>query len=62
MHELESERPFRVLELHHDLGVGIRSVNLDQGNVPVLLTLLASCLDIVIVEVFSATVRLIRGH
>ena len=32
MRELYLERPFRAQELHHALGVGIRSVNLDWGK------------------------------
>ena len=39
-----SQRPLRVEELRHALGVEIGSADLDLENVPALRTLLASCL------------------
>ena len=57
---LYSERPLRVNELRHALGVEIGSADLDPENVPTLRTLVASCLGLVTVEVSSSTVRLVH--
>jgi len=62
MLELYSEWPFRAQELHHVLEVDIGSVNLDQGNEPTLLTLLASSLGIFTVEVSLSTVVFASGQ
>ena len=55
-----SERPLRVEELCHAVGVEIGSVDLDPENVPALRTLLMSCLGLITVEASSLTVRLVR--
>jgi len=55
-----SERPLRAEELCHALGVEIGSVDLDPKDVPVLKTLLSSCLGLVVVEASSSTVRLVH--
>ena len=57
---LYSERPLRTMELCHALGVEIGSADLDPENVPVLRTLVASCLGLVTVEACSSTVRLVH--
>ena len=57
---LYSERPLRAEELCHALGVEIGSTDLDPENVPMLRTLLASCLGLVTVEASSSTVRLVH--
>ena len=57
---LYSERPLRANELCHALGVEIGSANLDPENVPVLRTLVASCLGLVTVEASSFAVRLVH--
>ena len=57
---LYSERPLRVQELCHALGVEIGSADLDLENVPALRILLASCLGLVTVEPSSSTVRLVH--
>ena len=57
---LRSERPLRVEELCHALGVEIGSPDLDPENVPALRTLLSSCLGLVIVEASSSTIRLVH--
>ena len=57
---LYSERPLRAEELCHALGVEIGSVDLDPENIPVLRTLLASCLGLVTLEASSSTVRLVH--
>ena len=55
-----SERPLRVEELCHALGVEIRSTELDPENIPALRTLLASCLGLLMVEASSSTARLVH--
>jgi len=60
MWALYSERPLRVQELRHALGVEIGSENLDPENIPALQTLLGSCLGLVTVEASSSTVRLVH--
>ena len=55
-----SERPLRVEELCHALGVEMGSVDLDPENVPALRTLLMSCLGLITVEASSFTVRLVH--
>ena len=57
---LYSERPLRVEELRHALGVEIGSADLDPENVPALRTLVASCLGLITVEASSSTVRLVH--
>ena len=57
---LYSERPLRVEELCHALGVEIGSPDLDSENIPALRTLVASCLGLVTVEASSSTVRLVH--
>ena len=57
---LYSERPVRAEELCHALGVEIGSSDLDHENVPMLQTLLKSCLGLVTVEASSSTVRLVH--
>ena len=57
---LYSERPLRAHELCCAMGVEVGSADLDPENVPALRTLLASCLDLVMVEAFSSTVRLVH--
>jgi len=57
---LYSERPLRAEELCHALGVETGSTDLDLENIPVLRTLLASCLGLVVVEAPSSTVRLVH--
>jgi len=54
---LYSERPLRAEELCHALAVEMGSPDLDSNNVPVLRTLLSSCLGLVTVEESSSTVR-----
>jgi len=58
---LYSERPLRVGELCHALGVVLRSADLDRGNVPALRTLLVSSLGLVTIEASSSTVRLVHS-
>ena len=57
---LYSERPLRADELCHALAVEMGSLDLDSKNVPVLRTLLSSCLGLVTVEASSSTVRLVH--
>ena len=57
---LYSERPLRVVELCHALGVEIGSADLEPENVPALRTLMTSCLGLVTVEASSSTVRLVH--
>ena len=57
---LYSERPLRVEELRHALGVEIGSADLDLENVPALRTVVASCLGLITVEASSYTVRLVH--
>src|SRR5207302_11271946 len=57
---LYAERPLRVGELCHALGVEVGSAELDVENVPTLRTLLASCLGLVALEESSSTVRLVH--
>ena len=57
---LYSERPLRVQELCHALGVEIGSTDLDPENVPALRTLVSSCLGLITVEASSSTVRLVH--
>ena len=55
-----SERPLRVDELRHALGVEIGSANLDGDNVPSIGTVLACCQGLVFVDKEASTVRLIH--
>jgi len=57
---LYSERPLRAEELCHALSVEMGSLDLDPENIPVLRTLLSSCLGLVTVEASSSTVRLVH--
>ena len=57
---LYSERPLWTDELCHALAVEMGSPDLDPKNVPVLRTLLSSCLGLVTVEGSSSTVRLVH--
>jgi len=57
---LYSERPLRAEELCHALSVEMGSLDLDPKNIPVLRTLLSSCLGLVTVEASSSTVRLVH--
>jgi len=57
---LYSERPLRAEELCHALAVEMGSLDLDPKNIPVLRTLLSSCLGLVTVEASSCTVRLVH--
>ena len=57
---LYSERPFRVEELCHALGVEIGSSDLDPENIPALQTAIVSCLGLVKVEGSSSAVRLVH--
>ena len=55
-----SERPLKVDELCHALGVEIGSADLDGDNVPSIGTLLACCQGLVTVDDEASTVRLIH--
>jgi len=55
-----SERPLRVEELCHALGVGMGSTDLDHENIPTLRTLVSSCVGLVTVEASSSTFRLVH--
>ena len=57
---LYSERPLQVDELRYALAVEMGSLDLDPKNIPVLRTLLSSCLGLVTVEGSSSTVRLVH--
>ena len=57
---LYSERPLRAGELCHALGVEMGSADLDPENIPVLRTLLSSCLGLVTLEASSSTIRLVH--
>ena len=57
---LYSERPLRAEELCHALALEMGSPDLDSNNIPVLRTLLSSCLGLVTVEGPSSTVRLVH--
>ena len=57
---LYSERPLRVEELCHALGVEIGSADLDLENIPESQTLLSSCLGLITVDVSSSTIRLVH--
>ena len=65
-----SERPLKVDELCHALGVELGSMDLDGDNVPSIGTLLTCCQGLVAVDKEASTVRLIhltlyeylRGH
>jgi len=57
---LYSERPLRAEELCHAIAVEMGSRDLDPKNIPVLRTLLSSCLGLVTVEASSSTVRLVH--
>jgi len=65
-----AERPLKVNELCHALGVEIGAADLDSDNVPAIGTLLACCQGLVAVDKEASTVRLIhytlqeylRGH
>ena len=54
-----AERPLRVDELCHALGVE-GSTDLDIGNIPAIETLLACSLGLVVVEKSSSTIRLVH--
>ena len=55
-----SERPLRVAELCHALGVEEGSTDLNTQNIPAIGTLLACCLGLITVEKSSSTVRLVH--
>jgi len=55
-----SERPLKVDELCHALGVEIGSPDLDSDNVPSIRTLLGCCQGLVSVDKKASTVRLIH--
>ena len=55
-----SERPLRVEELRHALGVEIGSAHLDTGNVPSIETLLTCCQGLIVVDKEASMVRLIH--
>ena len=55
-----SERPLKVDELCHALGVEVGSPNLDADNVPSIGTLRACCQGLVTVDKEASTVRLIH--
>ena len=55
-----SERPLRVAELRHALGVEEGSTDLNTQNIPAIETLLACCLGLITVEKSSSTVRLVH--
>ena len=57
---LYSERPLRVEELCHALGVEIGSTDLDLENIPESQTLLSSCLGLITIDVSSSTIRLVH--
>jgi len=65
-----SERPLKVNELCHALGVEIGAADLDSDNIPSIGTLLACCQGLVAVDKEASTARLIhytlqeylRGH
>ena len=57
---LYSERPLKMEELCHAMGVELGSTDLDHENIPALRTLLASSLGLVTVEVSSSTLRLVH--
>jgi len=57
---LYSQRPLRGEELCHALAVEMGSRDLDPKNIPVLRTLVSSCLGLVTVEESSSTVRLVH--
>ena len=57
---LYSERPLQTEELCHAVGVEIGSTDPDLENIPLLRTLLSSCLGLVTVEASSSTVRLVH--
>jgi len=56
----QAERPLKVDELCHALGVEIGSLDLDAGNVPSIGTLLACCQGLVSVDKEASTIRLIH--
>ena len=55
-----AERPLRVDELRHALGIEIGSADLDGSNVPSIGTVLACCQGLVSVDKEASTVRLIH--
>ena len=55
-----SERPLKVDELCHALGVEVGSLDLDGDNIPSIGTLLACCQGLVSVDKEASTVRLIH--
>ena len=55
-----AERPLRVDELRHALGVEIGSADLDGSNVPSIGTVLACCQGLISVDKEASTVRLIH--
>jgi len=55
-----AERPLRVDELRHALGVEEGSADLNIRNIPTMETLLACCLGLVTVEKSSSIVRLVH--
>jgi len=55
-----SERPLKVDELCHALGVEIGSADLDSDNVPSIGTLLACCQGLVAVDKEASTIRLVH--
>ena len=55
-----SERPLKIVELCHALGVEIGSAHLDADNVPSIGTLLVCCQGLVVVDKEASTVRLIH--
>jgi len=57
---LYSERPLKMEELCHALGVESESTDLDRENIPALRTLLSSSLGLVTIEASSSTLRLVH--
>ena len=57
---LYSERPLRAEELCHALAVEVGSQDLDPENIPMLRTLLSSCLGLVTLEASSSIIRLVH--
>jgi len=55
-----SERPLRVEELCHALGVEIESTDLDPENIPAIRTVVSSCLGLLKVGGSSSMVRLVH--
>ena len=56
-----SERPLKIDELRHALGVEIGSPDFDPDNVPSIETLLSCCQGLVAIDKETSTVRLIHS-